>query len=56
MRLTHRGQGRRLDEGRSPHHLPEQYAHDELFLSMLDRVGVHAEILGDSTGKLQQLF
>jgi hypothetical protein len=27
-----------------------------LFLSMLDRVGVHAETIGDSTGRLQQLF
>ncbi len=27
-----------------------------LFLSMLDRMGVHAETLGDSTGRLQQLI
>jgi len=27
-----------------------------LFLSMLDRIGVRAETLGDSTGRLQQLF
>jgi hypothetical protein len=27
-----------------------------LFLSMLDRIGVPAETLGDSTGRLQQLF
>lgn len=27
-----------------------------LFLSMLDRVGVRAETIGDSTGRLQQLF
>ena len=27
-----------------------------LFLSLLDRVGVRAETLGDSTGRLQQLF
>jgi hypothetical protein len=27
-----------------------------LFLSMLDRVGIPAETIGDSTGRLQQLF
>ena len=27
-----------------------------LFLSMLDRMGVPAEKIGDSTGRLQQLF
>jgi hypothetical protein len=27
-----------------------------LFLSMLDRVGVPADHIGDSTGRLQQLF
>jgi hypothetical protein len=27
-----------------------------LFLSLLGRMGVHAETLGDSTGKLQQLM
>jgi len=27
-----------------------------LFLSMLDRIGVPAETIGDSTGRLQQLF
>jgi hypothetical protein len=27
-----------------------------LFLSMLDRMGVHAETIGDSTGRLNQLF
>jgi hypothetical protein len=27
-----------------------------LLLSVLDSVGVHAEKLGDSTGRLQQLF
>jgi hypothetical protein len=29
---------------------------NNLFLSMLDRMGVPAETLGDSTGKLQGLF
>jgi hypothetical protein len=29
---------------------------NNLHLSLLDRMGVHAETLGDSTGKLQQLF
>jgi hypothetical protein len=29
---------------------------NNLFLSMLDRMGVHAETLGDSTGRLQMLF
>ncbi len=29
---------------------------NNLFLSMLDRLGIPAETLGDSTGKLQQLF
>jgi hypothetical protein len=29
---------------------------NNLFLSMLDRMGIPAETLGDSTGKLQQLF
>lgn len=29
---------------------------NNLFLSLLDRMGVHAETLGDSTGKLQTLF
>jgi hypothetical protein len=29
---------------------------NNLYLSLLDRVGVHAETLGDSTGRLQQLF
>ena len=37
-----------------------QYAHgtpmNNLFLSLLDRMGVHAETLGDSTGKLTGLF
>ncbi len=27
-----------------------------LFLSLLDRIGVRAETIGDSTGRLQQLF
>jgi hypothetical protein len=27
-----------------------------LYLSLLDRMGIPAEHLGDSTGKLQQLF
>ncbi len=40
------------------HHItyPNNTPMTNLFLSMLDRVGVHAETLGDSTGKLQQLF
>jgi hypothetical protein len=29
---------------------------NNLYLSLLDRMGVHAETLGDSTGKLQMLF
>lgn len=29
---------------------------NNLYLSLLDRMGVHAETLGDSTGRLQQLF
>ena len=29
---------------------------NNLFLAMLDRVGVKAETLGDSTGRLEQLF
>jgi hypothetical protein len=29
---------------------------NNLYLSMLDRVGVPADTLGDSTGRLQQLF
>ncbi len=35
---------------------PNRTPLNNLFLSMLDRVGVHAETLGDSTGKLQQLM
>ena len=31
-------------------------AADNLYLSLLDRMGIPAEHLGDSTGKLQQLF
>ncbi len=40
------------------HHItyPNNTPMTNLFLSMLDRVGVHAETLGDSTCKLQQLF
>jgi hypothetical protein len=29
---------------------------NNLLLSLLDRMGVRAETLGDSTGRLQQLF
>jgi len=35
---------------------PNQTPLTNLFLSMLDRMGVHAETLGDSTGKLAQLM
>ncbi len=35
---------------------PDNTPMTNLFLSMLDRVGVHAETIGDSTGRLQQLF
>ena len=35
---------------------PNQTPMTNLFLSLLDRMGVHAETLGDSTGKLQQLM
>jgi hypothetical protein len=35
---------------------PNETPMNNLFLSMLDRVGVPIESLGDSTGKLQQLF
>ena len=35
---------------------PKNTPLNNLYLSLLDRVGVHAETLGDSTGKLQQLF
>lgn len=35
---------------------PNQTPMTNLFLSMLDRMGVRAETLGDSTGKLQQLM
>jgi hypothetical protein len=36
--------------------LPQSTPMNNLFLSMLDRVGVRVEKLGDSTGKLQGLF
>ena len=35
---------------------PQDTPMTNLFLSMLDRVGVRAETIGDSTGRLQQLF
>jgi hypothetical protein len=35
---------------------PKNTPLNNLYLSLLDRMGVHAETLGDSTGKLQQLF
>jgi hypothetical protein len=35
---------------------PNQTPRTNLFLSLLDRMGVHAETLGDSTGKLAQLM
>jgi hypothetical protein len=35
---------------------PNQTPMTNLFLSMLDRMGVRAETLGDSTGKLAQLM
>jgi hypothetical protein len=35
---------------------PNQTPMTNLFLSMSDRIGVRAETLGDSTGKLQQLM
>jgi hypothetical protein len=35
---------------------PNQTPLNNLFLSMLDRMGVRAETLGDSVGKLQQLM
>jgi hypothetical protein len=34
---------------------PNQTPMTNLFLSLLDRTVVHAETLGDSAGKLQQL-
>jgi hypothetical protein len=35
---------------------PNQTPMTNLFLSLMDRMGVRAELLGDSTGKLQQLM
>ena len=35
---------------------PKETPMSNLFLSMLDRMGVRAENIGDSTGRLQQLF
>jgi hypothetical protein len=35
---------------------PDNTPMTNLFLSMLDRMGVHAETIGDSTGRLQQLL
>jgi hypothetical protein len=35
---------------------PNQTPLTNLFLSLLDRMRVHAETLGDSTGKLAQLM
>jgi hypothetical protein len=35
---------------------PDQTPMTNLFLCMLDRIGVPAETIGDSTGRLQQLF
>jgi hypothetical protein len=35
---------------------PNQIPMTNLFLTLLDRVGVHVETLGDSTGKIAQLM
>jgi hypothetical protein len=35
---------------------PKETPMNNLHLSLLDRMGIHAETLGDSTGRLQQLF
>lgn len=50
--------GRGAGTIKSGRHLryPNETPMSNLFLSLLDRVGVRAETLGDSTGRLQQLF
>ena len=49
------GKGGTLRTGRHIRY-PKETPMSNLFLSMLDRMGVRAENIGDSTGRLQQLF
>jgi hypothetical protein len=49
------GGGGRIKQGKHVRY-PKETPMTNLLLSVLDTAGVHAERLGDSTGKLRQLF